>query len=150
MTDSAPSPISESTGRQEFRSSTPCDSSHPVDYMTAHNAAGLTAQTPTSVLPPALAAIQPEESRFSLPGPYSIRTSVDRQCHNPSVPVFTSLRSSIAANPHYLGEPHHIFLRNPNGNTDKRSMVKPAPGTIPPGKWYAISCGSSVGIFLSW
>ena len=60
------------------------------------------------------------------------------------------MQEAILADPFYLGEPHHIRLRNSKGNTDHQIMHAPAPGTPTTRKWYAIARGSQVGIFLSW
>jgi len=63
---------------------------------------------------------------------------------------FVSIKCEIAADPFYLGEPHHIRLRNSKGSTLNREMKAPTPGTPTPEKWYAVICGAEVGIFLSW
>jgi hypothetical protein len=64
--------------------------------------------------------------------------------------VFTDLKRAMAANPFYLGTPEHIRLRRSNGSALRREMNAPAPGTPSPEKWYCVTCGTAVGIFLSW
>ena len=64
--------------------------------------------------------------------------------------AFYELRRRIAADPFYLGEPDQISLRNPTGSVAKRRMQTPPSNTSAPGKWYAVSRGEGVGVFLDW
>lgn len=64
--------------------------------------------------------------------------------------AFYKLQRSIAADPSYLGEPDHISLRYPTGSVTKRKMRAPPSDAPAPEKWYAVSRGEEVGIFLDW
>lgn len=70
----------------------------------------------------------------------------------PFLLAFHELRRRIAADPLYLGEPDQISLCYPTGSIAKRRMQSPPPNALPAGKgkWYAVSRGEEVGIFLDW
>ena len=79
---------------------------------------------------------------------FAVPTSVKQR--DDFVPDILLIKGAILTNPFYLGEPRHIFLRNSRGLTDLRVMKVPAPDAPTPEKWYAVACGTQVGIFLSW
>lgn len=102
-----------------------------------------------NTLPLVLSQITPEESLLPLNGACLTLAIIRKRC-NLFFPDFQSIRNAILANPFYLGEPSHIRLRNANGDETHRKMKAPSQGTSSPDKWYAIVCGTQVGIFLSW
>lgn len=64
--------------------------------------------------------------------------------------AFYELRRRIAADEFYLGEPKHIVLRHPAGSTARRKMRTPPRNAPASNRYYAVSCGADVGIFLNW
>ena len=56
----------------------------------------------------------------------------------------------IAANLFYVGEPCHILLRKPTGYDVKCRAQTPDPKITTKGKWYVVTCGTELGIFVDW
>lgn len=81
---------------------------------------------------------------------FAVSTSINNHNTHALVTDLSYIKEAILANPFYLGEPRHIGLHNSKGSTEHRIMRTPTPGAPTPEKWYAIACGSQVGIFLSW
>lgn len=125
-----------------------CDMLPPTDDSVDRTPEPAAVHAPNT-LPPILAQITPDESRLPRNG-MCLTLPIIRKCRDPFFPEFWSIRASILANPYYLGEPCHIYLRNSKGDTSNRKMKSPRQGISPADKWYAISSGTRVGIFLSW
>jgi len=100
-------------------------------------------------LPVVLAEITLDDSTLSRSG-MCVIVSTGRKTRDALVLDFESIKRAILANPFYLGEPRHICLRNSKGKTTHRVMRTPPHGSPTPPKWYAVACGSQVGVFLSW
>ena len=102
-----------------------------------------------NTLPLVLAQIQHEESKLPLSGMFLVTLS---PCDTTtlSIPDFVALKHAIEADPFYLGEPHHISVRNSRGPLHNWRMKKPSSGSPTPGKWFAVAKGSEVGVFLDW
>jgi len=118
------------------------------------NPAGLTAKLTAEVnvlrdLPPLLTHITLEESALS-PDGKCLSASISRKDSRTIDLDFRLFKDAILADPFYLGEPRHIRLRNSKGSVTKRVMSTPTPGAPTPERWYAVACGTEVGIFLSW
>ena len=76
--------------------------------------------------------------------------SVDEWVTTPLSLDFNALKNRIAADPLYFGEPHHIRLRNPGHFAVNRKIHLPPKNVVAPDKWYAVACGTRVGVFLTW
>lgn len=102
-------------------------------------------------LPRLLAGITAEESKLSSEGNVSYVKPVVLRSHRSFIPVFYAARSAISSDPNYLGGPEHISLHNSSGSCRYREVVYPPlnPPT-PVTKWYIVTCGTRVGIFIDW
>ena len=116
----------------------------------ANQTTGLTVQDITPcALPPVLFEIQPQDSSWPSKGTHFI-TFLSQQLMWSPLPVFDLLKHTITFNPLFLGNPEHVHLCNSSGSITHRKVKTPPFGTASPDKWYAVTCGTTVGIFLSW
>ena len=118
---------------------------NPEDTVDVATSAGDTDSS--DPLPPSLADILAENSALSGQSKCLDHIHMSYLADAFSL-AFYELRRRIAADPTYLGEPKHISLRHRTGSAAKRRMRVPQNTTSK--KYYAISCGTEVGIFLRW
>ena len=105
-------------------------------------------QPTLATLPHVLATIGSEDSQWTPDGTFPLHQSINILITQTS--VLESLKLAMAEDPFFLGNPEHIFLRNSSGSTANRRVVTPSRNSPPPKKWYVVTCGTKVGIFLSW
>jgi hypothetical protein len=100
-------------------------------------------------LPSPLAGIT--KTKLSAEGDVPHAKTLALRSHQSIIPAFHATALAIASDPKYLGGPEHIQLHNSNGRRRYHEVVHPPLEPLTPvEKWYIVTHGTRVGIFVDW